>query len=171
LRVAVGPASALASGLLHSCAVVGGGVWCWGDARTGQVGTISPTPLGVTPVPLPPLGRNVATVGTGLFHSCAVALDGSVRCWGSDGFGELGDGTVCMPASDGSGLPLCGDTALAGVTSFLASAVAVGERFSCALRRDAPEGTVWCWGYNAQFRLGDGTMTRRLAPVRVTVLP
>ncbi len=55
----------------------------------------------------------------------------------------------------------------AGATSCVSS-IAVGVQFSCFVRSD---GTVWCWGNNADGELGDGTTTMRLVPARVLGLP
>ena len=75
-------------------------------------------------------------------HTCAVLADGTVRCWGDDSKGQLGDGTE--PAST---IPV----EVAGITT--AKAVATGAQFSCALLGD---GTVRCWGSNDAGQLGDG---------------
>jgi alpha-tubulin suppressor-like RCC1 family protein len=91
-------------------------VWCWGGDALGQTGgnghvqcnpnqTCDPMPVQVelpgtlmalsaghdsTCVPLP-LGATALTVGTS--HACAILTDASVWCWGTNRFGELGDGT------------------------------------------------------------------------------
>ena len=63
---------------------------------------------------------------------CGVLANGSVKCWGSDAFGQFGRGSANLV--DTSGSPV-------GVTG--AAAVAVGARHACALRGD---GRVLCWG-------------------------
>jgi alpha-tubulin suppressor-like RCC1 family protein len=47
---------------------------------------------GDKPAPVPPLLGGVAAVTAGGSHACALLTDGTARCWGSDAFGELGDG-------------------------------------------------------------------------------
>jgi alpha-tubulin suppressor-like RCC1 family protein len=87
-------ATAIAAHGIQSCALVGG-IWkCWGnyDASatppTGSLGAVA----------LPGL-TNVATVTSGgdlplYSFSCAVLLDGTVDCWGTNAAGQLGNGTV-----------------------------------------------------------------------------
>jgi alpha-tubulin suppressor-like RCC1 family protein len=92
-------------------------------------------------------------VAAGLSHSCTLTVAGRVKCWGSNGHDELGDGTAgSRPrAGDVSGLG-------GGVT-----AIAAGVRHSCGLTG----GGVKCWGYNRYGQLGDGTTGRRRVPVDV----
>ncbi len=46
--------------------------------------------------------------------------------------------------------------------------LAAAYYYVCAVRAN---GTVVCWGYNAQGQLGDGTTTQRTLPVQVIGLP
>jgi alpha-tubulin suppressor-like RCC1 family protein len=91
-------------------------------------------------------------------HSCAVLGDGSVRCWGANAAGQLGNGAV---SSGATSTPV----AVTGVT--IAIAVAAGRDHSCAL---LVTGRVQCWGANDRGQLGDGTTTASLAPVTVSNL-
>jgi len=93
----------------------------------------------------PPPGPVVRAtqVASGEYHSCALLESGTVRCWGRNIFGELGQlgvqaSSVPMDVSD-----------VAGVVS-----LAVGDSNSCALLLG---GTVRCWGLNAGGQLGHGT--------------
>ena len=87
-----------------------------------------------------------------LFRS-ALLGDGTVRCWGRNTEGQLGDGTTA-----GSLTPV----QVVGITG--AVAVSGGYEHTCALLGD---GTVRCWGRNAEGQLGDGTRTGSSTPVRV----
>ncbi len=82
-------------------------------------------------------------IDAGSYHTCAVIGDGSVQCWGYNGYGELGDGT----ASNRS-VPV----AVVGLSG--AQAVSAGGWFSCAQLAD---GTLACWGRNDKGQCGDGT--------------
>jgi hypothetical protein len=77
-----------------------GSVRCWGANHLGQLGdgttTTRLTPIDV-PVFLDPM--TVVDISAGESHSCALASDGAVRCWGSNYAGELGNGTTSTSAT------------------------------------------------------------------------
>jgi hypothetical protein len=101
---------------------------------------------------------NVVQVTTGgASHACARLTNGTVRCWGANSTGQLGDGTKID-----RGKPV----AVAGVTT--AVDVAAGFNHTCALLSD---GAIKCWGANTKGQLGDGTTTDRLVPTSVTSVP
>jgi alpha-tubulin suppressor-like RCC1 family protein len=79
---------------------------------------------------------------------------GGVKCWGYNGYGELGDGT-----KTDSHVPVD----VGGLTGVSAIATGSFSHHVCALA----SGHVKCWGENGSGQLGDGTWTRRLAPVQV----
>ena len=141
----------------HSCVVTSsGGLVCWGLNRTGQIGNGS-TSDGQAPVEVPTLQSGVASVSAGGFHTCAVTVSGGVRCWGSNEFGQLGDGTNQDRLEP---------VPVAGLESGVV-AVSAGLYHTCALRTD---GTVSCWGKNDNGEMGDGTTTQRPVPVAPTGL-
>jgi alpha-tubulin suppressor-like RCC1 family protein len=85
--------TAIASSGSHNCALMsGGGIKCWGLNDHGQLGdgtkTIRATPVDVAGLPGP-----AVAIATGGFHTCAVLKGGGIDCWGSNGAGQLGDGT------------------------------------------------------------------------------
>ncbi len=89
---------AVAAGEFHTCALTNAGaVYCWGGNNAGQV---SPPKVGQGHVPLPTLLAGVSNaigIATGVGHSCARLKDGSVRCWGANGHGQLGSTTGYSP--------------------------------------------------------------------------
>jgi alpha-tubulin suppressor-like RCC1 family protein len=89
--------------------------------------------------------RNATGLAMGEQVDCALLASGAVVCWGSDDFGQTGDGQT-HPADD---------LQPAGLVSGLSDAVAVtaGTIFACALRRN---GTVVCWGGGLAGVLEDG---------------
>jgi hypothetical protein len=90
LRVGV---VALATSGFHGCALLSGGaVKCWGANDHGQLGDGTRTER-ATPVSVVGLGTGIESLGVGTAYSCAVTRVGGIRCWGSNGAGQLGDGT------------------------------------------------------------------------------
>jgi len=92
----------------------------------------------------------------GLIHSCALTKDGHVWCWGSNGYGQLGNGKGGGLAHEVEPVEVW---KLKDVTSITA-----GERHTCARTGGF---AVKCWGDNSYGQLGDGTTERRLLPVTV----
>jgi alpha-tubulin suppressor-like RCC1 family protein len=152
-------ATALDAGSVHTCAVLSDGTAdCWGDNSNGQLGngttTSSSTPVAVTGM------TDASAISAGgdpddnWDHTCARITDGTVKCWGSNDFGQLG-----APGANSS-TPVT----VTGITTATAVA-ASGEFHSCALLAD---GTVKCWGANNYGQLGNGTTTNSSTPVTVT---
>lgn len=150
---------AIAAGGFHNCALLGSGqVKCWGLDGPGQLGDGAGTPSGETFTPVEVLGITDATaLAAGEFHTCALLATGGVKCWGHNGFGQLGndsdvDSTTPVPVN---GLPDGAKKALN---------ITAGYGHSCAVVDDADpdpnvhENTIRCWGSNSQGQLGDGRL-------------
>ena len=102
------------------------------------------------------------TLVAGAAHTCVLSPDGIVRCWGSNTYGQLGDGTKVSSTTPVAVLAVAGGAPLQNVTS-----LAAGADHTCARMTDA---TVRCWGRNSSGQLGDGTKTSRSIPVRAKKL-
>ncbi len=101
-----------------------------------------------------PLAGNVQSVSAGDSHSCEVLSDGTVKCWGRNDSGQLGDGSTVARVTPVS---------VSGISS--AVSVSAGSSHSCAVLSD---GTVKCWGFNLLGYLGDGSTVARVTPVSVS---
>ena len=129
----------------HTCAVkTNGTVWCWGPNHAGQLGD-GTKEARLTPVQV--IGMSdTASVAAGDSHTCALKSSGSVWCWGSNVSGQLGDDTSGPEAGKMTPVEVMGLEDVA--------AIATGQHHCCAAKAD---GYVWCWGYNADGQLGDGS--------------
>lgn len=95
------------------------------------------------------------TIDAGLTHACGLTSGGQSWCWGRNAAGQLGDSTAAATT-----VPVA--TYQPGL-SF--SVITAGNSHTCALTTSG--GAAYCWGYNADGRLGDGTLVMPLIPVAV----
>lgn len=132
----------VAAGYGFSCATrISGAAWCWGDHTFSQLGDGSDgeveSPFQVTS----------ATSWTGIaaadpLTTCGVRADHTAWCWGNNGLGSFGTGSIGGPSTP---------------TQVLGTDWAVvdgGRDFTCGLRTDH---SAWCWGTNQQGQLGLGS--------------
>ena len=95
----------------------------------------------------------VVRLTAGDAHFCAVVTPGHVYCWGSNRYGQVGNGSVTdatMPVA------VTGPRHVVDITGGASHTLALGS-----------DGIVWGWGRNDHAQLGDGTETDRHAPVVV----
>ena len=141
----VSNAVSISAGTYHTCALLSGkSLKCWGSNDQGQLGDGTVTTSKLSPVSV--LGiSNATSVSVGLNHSCAVLDGGSVKCWGSSTYGQLGDGTYLGWSSS--------PVTVFGISN--ASSVSAGSSFTCAVLQTQ---TLECWGWNRNMQLGGGTI-------------
>jgi len=132
-----------------ACAVTSNNaVLCWGLNNSGQLGRGFVTP-NYSPFPAVPItGLTATLVSAGLNHACAVTTDGMVKCWGSDEYGQLGNGQSNIATN----FPFSTPQLVQGVSN--ARSVSAGYLFTCASLADA---SVKCWGQNEFGKLGHPT--------------
>ena len=115
---------------------------CWGDGDYGQLG--AGTEEGsITSVSVENLTSTTTHLAMGAYQGCARLADATAACWGSNRFGQLGDGTRERRSTAVSVKGLGGPV----------RDVAAGASFSCAL---LVNGRVQCWGSNVFGELGSG---------------
>ena len=144
----------------HACGVqADGSAWCWGRNPSGQLGNGS---AGVSsPVPIRVVGEATwRSIDADSGNTCGVQEDGSAWCWGADHYGQLGDGPNdygSAPARSTVPVRVAGAPAWTSVRAGLTA---------CGV---AADGTGWCWGSNANNKLGyPGTQGEQAAePVQV----
>ena len=133
------------TGERHNCGITaGGGVVCWGSNAYGQLGDNTRTNRAY-PVSVTGLSTGVTKIATGMWHSCAVISDGTVKCWGLNTSGQLGNNT-----RNDSNVPVT----VSGIAN--AVDIATSGRASCAV---LVTGGVKCWGYGGYGELGYGSNT------------
>ncbi|MFD1467796.1 T9SS type A sorting domain-containing protein [Hymenobacter caeli] len=142
----------IAAGYSHSIALVrSGAIAAHGENRGGEIGD-GTTTARLCPVYLPPpAGQQWAQVTTGDFRSTALTTAGEMYSWGSNGYGQLGDGT-----RNDHGVPF--RIAAPAGTSW--AGVAAGFGHTLALCAD---GTLYAWGDNSYGQLGIGSTAGTLA--------
>jgi len=148
-------ATAISAGGSHTCAVLdNGSVRCWGTAGSGELGYGNTTGVGATQTPgsAGPVdlgaGRTARAISAGTSHTCAVLDDGNVRCWGSNGFGQLGYASTATIGDNETPAGVGNVNLGPGRT---AAAIATGDLHTCARLDDS---STRCWGFGAYGRLG-----------------
>jgi hypothetical protein len=142
---------AVHKGSESTCAqMIAGGVKCSGFASMGQIGDGSTADPRQLPTNATGLGSEVTALSGGFITSCVLIDDGSVKCWGSNGYGVFED-IVSTP------------TTITGLTG--ATAIAGYGNGICALRAS---GVVSCNGDNRYGTKGNGTFDATFAPGNYT---
>jgi alpha-tubulin suppressor-like RCC1 family protein len=159
--------TAVAAGQSHSIAlrnIVGlindGTIWAWGSNSKGQLGNGTTVD---TWIPIQVTGlTGVTAIAAGSAHTVAVrnifslTNDGTIWAWGSNGNGQLGDGTVTDKWTP---------VMVSGLS--LMTTIATGFNHTIALSNN---GTIWTWGNNSNGQLGDGTTTERWVVAQISGL-
>ena len=139
-----GTPSKIVAGMDWNCALVGGGVKCWGNSAQLGTGATNDSAVPVTPTGL---GSGVVDIDGNWEHACAIKADGTAWCWGEKANGRLGDGAPIINGYGGTqGTPVQ-VSGLANVT-----AIATGARHTCAIVGASER---WCWGSNQHGALGN----------------
>jgi alpha-tubulin suppressor-like RCC1 family protein/uncharacterized protein YjdB len=144
----------IASGGSHSCALAdNGSAFCWGWNLYGQLGdgtTVSRSePVAVSG------NLSFSSIVSGNLHTCALTLLGRAYCWGANSLGRLGDGTTTQRLVP---TPVSGNLTFRQIFNS-------GINHTCGITID---GGSYCWGYNINGQLGNGTTLNSLVPTKVS---
>jgi alpha-tubulin suppressor-like RCC1 family protein len=144
---------AVSAGEHHACALdAAGGVWCWGEGFYGELGVDRQT-VGTELSSYMPLrarvlgGRAARAVSAGHGFTCALLVDGTVRCFGSNRTGALGAG----PDAPDDTSKVSEAPEVVGLKDVVA--IDAGALHACAVTR---AGAILCWGRNERGELGNG---------------
>ncbi|MFO0629302.1 MAG: fibrinogen-like YCDxxxxGGGW domain-containing protein [Polyangiales bacterium] len=149
--VGITNATSVSVGYDHTCARLStGAVQCWGYNAYGQLGNSS-TATSYTPVTVTGISTATNLLSSGYHQTCAVLADTSVRCWGYNGQGQIGDGTTTNRATAVT------PTGLTSGAVWIDSSV----YHECTV---LSTGAVRCNGFNDYGEIGDGTTTNALTP-------
>ncbi len=139
-----------------------GSVWTWGENTSWGMGRTISTQSDPVPAPITiPTATTIKSIETGNGHTIALDADSKVYAWGTNGFGQLGDGST----TDRAAAVLVSMPSLSAGVSI--DAVAASSVHTLVLTSD---GKVYAWGHNAHGELGDGTTTDKSAPVSVPTI-
>lgn len=148
------PLRAISAGHKHACGIGHDGItYCWGRNTSGETGTGAISDTIASPEAVAGDYEFALVSAHAPTHTCALDLEGRAYCWGSNAFGELGNGSHTS-----SGVP----TAVASDLTF--GTISTGFSFSCAVTLD---GFAWCWGAGASGQLGSGAYSDADTPVPV----
>lgn len=136
--------SSIAAGFSHTCALTtDGAAWCWGEGTDGQLGDGGTSNASELMAVDTPAGITFSAIDAGNAHTCALATDGSVWCWGLGVQGGTTDGANALVPTE-----------VPNPSGASALTISAGGFHSCALLDD---GSAWCWGDDGSGQLGDGT--------------
>ena len=159
---------AIMGGEIHNVALKSDGtVWCWGWNAFGQLGNGTtndswvPIQAGLTATP--PM-TNVVKLGGRPYFTLAEKADGTIRAWGMNQFGQMGNGTLTPFGSPPNSVPVMVSNSLPGGPINGALQITCGYQFGAAL---ATNGTVWIWGSGSHGEQGTGATTTNYIPVPV----
>lgn len=148
--------SEISAGAAHTCGLEQstGAAFCWGSNASGQLGDGTMLDR-LEPGLVAPPARRFTSISAGWALSCGIADTGLAYCWGSNQYGEIGDGTTTDHLEP---------TLVGGGRQRFASISATGGANACGL--EAQTGLAYCWGRSVPAA-GDSVSAYRPEPTLV----
>ena len=136
----------------HSCVIASDDkAYCWGYNGFGQLGNNN-TVNSLTPVAVDTAGvlasKTIKQIASGGISSCVIASDDKAYCWGSNNFGQLGNGNL---KNSSTPTPVSTTGVLAGKTI---KQITAGNSYFCVI---ASDDKAYCWGGGTRGALGNGS--------------
>ena len=136
----------------HSCVIASDDkAYCWGHNGFGQLGNNN-TVDSLTPVAVDTAGvlasKTIKQIASGGISSCVIASDDKAYCWGSNNFGQLGNGNL---KNSSTPTPVSTTGVLAGKTI---KQITAGNSYFCVI---ASDDKAYCWGGGRRGALGNGS--------------
>ncbi len=148
----------ISAGSNHTCVrTTTGGVKCWGLNSSGQLGD-GTTNSSSTPVDVAGLGGAVIDLAAGAYHTCALITGGTIKCWGANNYGQLGNSSTSSTAVTSPQL-------VTGITN--GKSITAGRFHTCTQYMAS---AVACWGRNANGQLGINSTTDSSSPVALSIV-
>jgi alpha-tubulin suppressor-like RCC1 family protein len=139
--------ASISVGYYHACGLTSrGAAYCWGYNGGGELGDGTTTDSNNNGPQAVIGGLKFASISAGYYYTCGLTTRGTAYCWGDNYYGQLGDGTTTDSDENGP-------QAVIGGLKF-ASLSAESYYHTCGL---TSRGAAYCWGYNFEGQLGDGT--------------
>jgi alpha-tubulin suppressor-like RCC1 family protein len=150
--------TSIAAGNAFACALTTEGLaYCWGNNERGQLGNGDSGENHKSSAPVPVAGGITFTsIAAGEEFACALTAAGRAYCWGTNSYGQLGNG------DSGPGHISSGPVAVKGKLRF--ASIAAGGLHTCAV---TTSGKTYCWGYNNRGQLGNDSSADSPVPVAV----
>jgi len=138
----------------HTCSLISdspkNSIGCWGGNSNGQLGTGDTADKSSAYSAFDERGkiRDAIGISSGENFTCAIVQDGTVRCWGNNGNGQIGSPLVRIGDNQVAGTPVLDQTGTKNLDKVVE--IAAAENGVCARRR--PDGAtvdqIVCWGYD-----------------------
>jgi hypothetical protein len=129
-------------------------VRCWGGGPQGQLGDGNNAYMTSTKNLVPNLSGLARLGNSKGNHFCGIMTDQSIKCWGYNDHGQIGNGTTTDQSTPVS---------VAGISNV--DNISSNNHTTCAVKTN---GTPWCWGWNGYGQLGLGDSTSRSVPTAVS---